>query len=221
MEDEPKVEQLENRIDKLESTIEKMMPSRRDALKMGGAALVGGAAMSGTASAGSNQVGTIGDKDASPPKRVDLHSEDINNADTVTTQTLDAVSIDTDTISVDETRNINASLLEAYGGAPTPSSITVTETKVGDVVVGEFSMQLTGSASESHRWQIDITNTFLTVKKQGVGSAFLYDSISFNNNAFYDIVTNPFDEELFLFTNKIDGSLNYSEGIFGTYTSVV
>jgi len=79
-----KTRQLENRIDKLESTIEKMMPSRRDALKMGGAALVGGAAMSGTASAGTNQVGTIGSQ-ASP---VDLESEDINNADTVTTQDL-------------------------------------------------------------------------------------------------------------------------------------
>jgi len=79
-----KTRQLENRIDKLESTIEKMMPSRRDAIKMGGAALVGGAAMSGTASAGTNQVGTIGSQ-ASP---VDLESEDINNADTVTTQDL-------------------------------------------------------------------------------------------------------------------------------------
>jgi len=80
-----KTKQLENRIDKLESTIEKMMPSRRDALKMGGAALVGGAAMSGTASAGTNQVGTIGSQ-ASP---VDLESEDINNADTITTQDID------------------------------------------------------------------------------------------------------------------------------------
>jgi len=89
-----KTQQLENRIEKLESTIEKMMPSMRDALKMGGAALVGGAAMSGTASAGSKQIGTIGDKDATPPKLVDLHSEDINNADTVTTDTLDSTTVD-------------------------------------------------------------------------------------------------------------------------------
>ena len=84
MDDEPKVQQLENRIDSLESTIEKMMPSRRDALKMGGAALAGGSLMAGTASAGTNQVGTIGS--ASQP--VDVESEDINNADTVTTQDL-------------------------------------------------------------------------------------------------------------------------------------
>jgi len=79
-----KTRQLENRIDKLESTIEKMMPSRRDALKMGGAALVGGAAMTGSASAGTNQVGTIGS--ASQP--VDVESEDINNADTIQTQNI-------------------------------------------------------------------------------------------------------------------------------------
>jgi len=41
--------------------------------------------MSGTASAGTNQVGTIGSQ-ASP---VDLESEDINNADTITTQDID------------------------------------------------------------------------------------------------------------------------------------
>jgi len=107
MDDEPKVEQLENRIDKLENTIEKMMPSRRDALKMGGAALAGGSLMAGTASAGTNQVGTIGDKDASPPKLVDLHSEDINNADTVTTDTLDSTTVNNsgtvDTDSLDAT----------------------------------------------------------------------------------------------------------------------
>jgi len=84
MDDEPQVEQLENRIETLESTIEKMMPSRRDALKMGGAALAGGSLMAGSASAGTNQVGTIGSQ-ASP---VDLESEDINNADTVTTENL-------------------------------------------------------------------------------------------------------------------------------------
>jgi hypothetical protein len=86
MDDEPQVEQLENRIDTLETTIEKMMPSRRDALKMGGAALVGGAAMSGTASADTvdDQVGTIG----GPNEEVDLVSEDIDNSNQITTKDL-------------------------------------------------------------------------------------------------------------------------------------
>jgi len=102
-----KTRQLENRIDKLESTIEKMMPSRRDALKMGGAALVGGAAMSGTASAGTNQVGTIGSQ-SSP---VDLESEDINNADTVTTDTLETTTANVSgtltTLDIDVAQNVN------------------------------------------------------------------------------------------------------------------
>jgi len=84
MSDEPDRQDLEDRVDQLESTIAKMLPSRRDALKLGGATLVGGAAMSGTASAGTQQTGTIGTS-GSP---VDVESEDINNADTVTTKDL-------------------------------------------------------------------------------------------------------------------------------------
>jgi len=130
MTDEPQVEQLENRIDTLESKIEKMMPSRRDALKMGGAALVGGAAMSGTASAGTNQVGTIGDKDATPPQLVDLHSEDINNADTVTTQDLDAISVNTEQIGSDR------HYAEAYDGADATDRLNnaISDANAGEVI---------------------------------------------------------------------------------------
>jgi len=84
MSDEPDRQDLEDRVEHLESTISQMLPSRRDALKLGGAALVGGAAMSGSASAGTQQAGTIG----TPNDPVDVESEDINNADTVTTQDL-------------------------------------------------------------------------------------------------------------------------------------
>jgi len=95
MTDEPDKAELENRIEKLEATIEKMMPSRRDALKMGGAALAGGSLMAGTASAGTNQRGTIGS--ASQP--VDVESEDINNADKVTTDTIDANTADVEELT--------------------------------------------------------------------------------------------------------------------------
>jgi len=84
MTDEPDTAELENRIDELEETIQRMLPSRREVIGMGAAGLAGAGLMSGTASAGTNQVGTIGS--ASQP--VDLESEDINNADTVTTQDL-------------------------------------------------------------------------------------------------------------------------------------
>jgi len=74
-----KIQKLEARIDELEATIKKMLPSRRDALKLGGAAVIGGAAMSGTASAGSSQVGTIGDGS----NLVDVHAEDLFDVDTI------------------------------------------------------------------------------------------------------------------------------------------
>jgi len=112
MTDEPDTAELENRIDKLESTIEKMMPSRRDALKMGGAALVGGAAMSGTASAGTTQVGTIGSQ-ASP---VDLESEDINNADTVTTDTLDSTTQNNSGTVTTQDLVVNGTATGPFGG---------------------------------------------------------------------------------------------------------
>jgi len=83
MDDESdKISRLEDRIEQLEATIAKMLPGRRDALKLGGAAVVGAAAMSGTASAGSSQVGTIG----SSNNLVDVEAEDINVSDTITTQ---------------------------------------------------------------------------------------------------------------------------------------
>jgi len=112
MSDEPDRQELEDRIDTLESTIEKMMPSRRDALKMGGAALAGGSLMAGTASAGTNQVGTIGS--ASQP--VDLESEDINNADTITTDTLDSTTVDNSGTVTTQDLVVNGTATGPFGG---------------------------------------------------------------------------------------------------------
>jgi hypothetical protein len=99
MSDEPDRQDLEDRVEQLESTISKMLPSRRDALKLGGAALLGGAAMSGSASGGTSQAGTIGT--AGSP--VDVESEDINNADTVTTDALNSTSVDTTSVNTEQT----------------------------------------------------------------------------------------------------------------------
>jgi len=79
MSDEEDRQELEDRIDELEQTIAKMLPGRRDALKLGGAALLGGAAMSGTASAGTSSTGTIGT--ANDP--VDVVLEDATGVDTI------------------------------------------------------------------------------------------------------------------------------------------
>ena len=85
-----KIERLEDRIEQLEAVTKKMMPSRRDALKLGGAAAIGAAAMSGTASAGSNQVGTIGDAN----NLVDIEAEDVTINDTLNGASISAAAQD-------------------------------------------------------------------------------------------------------------------------------
>jgi len=94
MTDEPDTAELENRIEKLEATIEKMLPGRRDALKMGGAALVGGAVISGTAAAAdeTNQVGTIGDSS----NNVDIFVESIAFSDQNKLRTIEVDGTDAD-----------------------------------------------------------------------------------------------------------------------------
>jgi len=78
--DEPTKAELHDRVQQLESTVEKLMPSRRDALRMGvagiaGAAGLGAASQSADASTGSS--GDIGD----PNNRPDLFADtvDANN----------------------------------------------------------------------------------------------------------------------------------------------
>jgi hypothetical protein len=76
-EHEPTRDELENRVEQLEQTVQQMLPSRRDALKLGGTALAAGAlgsAATGSASAGTNSVGTLGS--ASNP--LDAELEDVN-----------------------------------------------------------------------------------------------------------------------------------------------
>jgi len=176
-----KTRQLENRIDKLESTIEKMMPSRRDALKMGGAALLGGAAMSGTASAGTNQVGTIG---ASPNNLVDIESEDINNADTVTTDTLDSSTVNNSGTVTTQDIVVNGTATGPFGGGgvvlESGDSITV-ESIFLSSSDGVLETLYNGSAKDvlggivSHGENPDFLYTFsdnTTLHKNGTGTTY-------------------------------------------------
>jgi len=183
-----KTRQLENRIDKLESTIEKMMPSRRDALKMGGAALAGGSLMAGTASAGTNQVGTIGS--ASQP--VDLESEDINNADTVTTDTLDSTTVNNSGTVTTQDIVVNGTATGPFGGgAPvleSGDSITVATTN-NNATDASFVTLFNGTAKDVLGGIIlgGINNDFLytfsdntTLRQNGTGTA--YSSAGGDNN---------------------------------------
>jgi len=94
MDKDEKIQRLEDRIDELDATMRKMLPSRRDALKLGGAAALGAAAMSGNVSAGSSQVGTIG----TTSDRVDVNAEDIDVSDTITTDNIEATTTESDNI---------------------------------------------------------------------------------------------------------------------------
>jgi len=86
------IERLQARVDKLEDMIRKLLPNRRDVLKAGGAAAVGAVALSGSASAGSSQVGTIG----SSSDLVDVHAEDLFDVDTINGDNLVTTSESTD-----------------------------------------------------------------------------------------------------------------------------
>jgi len=74
--DEPTKAELHDRVQQLESTVEKLMPSRRDALRMGAAGIAGAAglnAASGSADASTGSAGTIG----STSDRPDLIADDV------------------------------------------------------------------------------------------------------------------------------------------------
>jgi len=166
--DDEDVSHLEQRIDELEATIRKMLPGRRDAMKLGGAAVIGAAAMSGTASAGSSQVGTIG----SAGNLVDVEAEDIEASDTITTQDLVVNGTATgpfggggvvlesgDTITVEHIANnsTNGSFVTLYNGS------------AKDVLGG-----VVGTAGE----KIDFLYTFSdgsTLRKNGPGTSFSGD----------------------------------------------
>jgi len=86
------IKQLQARVDKLEDMIRELLPNRRDVLKAGGAAAVGAVALSGNASAGSSQVGTIG----SSSDLVDVHAEDLIDVDTINGDNVVTTSESTD-----------------------------------------------------------------------------------------------------------------------------
>jgi len=67
--DEPSKAELHDRVRELESTVEKLMPSRRDALRLGAAGIAGAAGLSATtqpAEASTGSAGQIGDSSNRP-----------------------------------------------------------------------------------------------------------------------------------------------------------
>jgi len=175
MSDEPDRKDLEDRVEQLESTISKMLPGRRDALKLGGAALVGGAAMSGSASAGTQQAGTIGT--ANDP--VDVESEDINNADTVTTQDLVVNGTATGPFG-------GGGIVLEPGDTITVASLNVVTTSNSFVnLYNGTAKDVLGGTVGGHG-SCDFLYTFddnTTLHKNGSGTSYTDANISFVNDA--------------------------------------
>jgi hypothetical protein len=75
-EPEPTKSELHERVEQLESTVEKLMPSRRDALRMGAAGIAGAVGLSATtqtADAATGSAGQIGDSSNRP----DIFADDV------------------------------------------------------------------------------------------------------------------------------------------------
>jgi len=170
MSDETDRQDLEDRVDQLESTMSKMLPSRRDALKLGGAALVGGAAMSGAASAQpgdqDGEAGVIG-TDNDP---VDIEASDIEVDDLV----------------------VNGTATGAFGGAPvleSGDSITVetilqqSSQRVFQTLYSGTAKDVLGGTINTGGNQTDFLYTFsdnTTFRKNGTGTTAGFG----NNNEF-------------------------------------
>jgi len=75
--DEPSKAELHDRVEKLESTVAKMMPSRRDALRMGAAGIAGAAGLSATSQSAEASTGSAGDIGA-PNNRPDLFADTVD-----------------------------------------------------------------------------------------------------------------------------------------------
>jgi len=169
--DSADVSQLEQRIDELEETIRQMLPSRREAIGMGVAGLAGASLMSGTASAGSSQVGTIGDAN----NLVDVQAEDIDVSDTITTQDL----------------IVNGTATGSFGGGGAPvleSGDTITvETFARSTTDQAFVTLYNGSAKDvlggiiASERNCDFLYTFsdsTTLRKNGSGTSYTQGNAS-------------------------------------------
>jgi len=75
--DEPTKAELHERVQQLESTVEKLMPSRRDALKLGAAGIAGAAGLSATSQSAEASTGSAGDI-GDPNNRPDVFADEID-----------------------------------------------------------------------------------------------------------------------------------------------
>jgi len=153
--EKPSRDELEHRVEQLEQTVQQMLPSRRDALKLGGTALAAGAlgsAATGSASAGTNSVGTIGS--ASSP--VDAELEDVNPG------SVRAVNLNNNEITnVSSLSTARASITNTTGKASLTTAQTVSTSTVTQLTLNQKEIE------ESSAVDVDLTNNQLVTQAGG------------------------------------------------------
>jgi len=194
MSDEPDRQDLEDRVEQLESTISQMLPSRRDALKLGGAALVGGAAMSGSASAGTQQAGTIGT--ANDP--VDLNAEDINS-----------VSVNTERADITNETYIAATV--SSGGGPFNAATFVNPWDPANIDNrSEFNASQQFSPDETAKYEV-VAQARLIVGSAGTAYALRIQNVTDSTTLAEHRVENGSSNDFILgvFVEEFDSSKTY------------
>jgi len=217
--DDADVSQLEHRIDELEETIRKMLPSRREALGIGVAGLAGASLMSGTASAGSAQVGTIGDAS----NLVDLVAEDVTITDTLNTASISSAAAGEALLS-DGSGNLtfgsggggilrngseidyvalDVSNLPAATGSGEVALVTASDEYVEDTPINGTRFDITSS-----QFALDTSINTQDSSPRGVewndDGSRLYEVGSGSDNIYQSTVSTPFD----ISTASFDTSIN-------------
>jgi len=166
--DEPSKAELHDRVRKLESTVEKLMPSRRDALRMGAAGLAGAAGLGAAtqpAEASTGSAGQIGDSNNRP----DLFADTVDanqltgSAAFIKTKTRAFLSSSTsadpipfDSVSYDPDNNFDTSTHE-YTVPGTGTYLTTLQVRLSQLssgTKGVFSLTQNGNNIS----QIEITS---------------------------------------------------------------
>jgi hypothetical protein len=180
---------LEQRVEKLEQRFENPPVSRRAAIA-GGAGLVGLSALSGSASAGSNQVGTIG----SSSDRVDIFADDIDanqltGVSTIKTKTRAFLSsnssadpIPLDAVSFDPDSNFDTSSHE-YTVPATGTYLVTFNIRLNVVSIGSScSFTLRRNGNQVVRSELVAEEQFSTTAATDIGKFSSGDIITLRND---------------------------------------
>jgi len=216
--DDADVSQLEQRIDELEATIRKMLPSRREALGMGVAGLAGASLMSGTASAGSAQVGTIGDNS----NLVDLVAEDVTITDTLNTASLSGAAAD-EALLADGSGNLTFGSVGGVEEVSTFGNLPAIDPPQLAYVVDEqeyyFSIPISGTPFDITSSQLALNTAISTQDSVPSGIAWnddgsrLYEVGSGSDNIYQYTVSTPFDISSASFSTSINAQDSSPSGI--------